>query len=53
MLDFYVDFGPALPSGSPDPTFDLLVRSALALNRTASLWKETPGAEQMEICFLK
>lgn len=53
MLDFYVDFGPELPSGYPDPAFDAILQAAIVVNRSATAWKETPGAEQMEICFLK
>lgn len=52
-LEFYAVFGPELPNRLPDPAFGLLVKTTIALNYSQSIWKNTPGSEGMELCFLE
>lgn len=52
LLQWWVEFGPELPNGQPDPAFDHMVTSYVLFNDSLLSWYSLPGWDGYQ-CFLK
>jgi len=52
LLNMYAEFGPERPDLTPDPAFDYLVSSSVEFDKSQKMWIETPGGEEMKVCFI-